>query len=131
MGLKAFLPDATMKSQHLRRTMLDPKDLESANLVNVEFEMDSRQRGVLKVFTQQEGWDVMQRLMLNVIHDFNAIAGNAEKDEDVIRTHRNAKVAAQFYTGLMERINYELNIEATVSTVGMSPDNPIVTEDLQ
>ena len=111
--------------------MLDPKDLESANLVNVEFEMDSRQRGVLKVFTQQEGWDVMQRLMLNVIHDFNAIAGNAEKDEDVIRTHRNAKVAAQFYTGLMERINYELNIEATVSTVGMSPDNPIVTEDLQ
>ena len=110
--------------------MLDPKNVESANLVNVEFTLDSRQRGVLKVFTQQEGWDLMQRLILNVIHDFNAVAANAEKDEDVIRTHRTAKAAAQIYTGLMERIEHELNIEATVSSVG-TPDNPIVTEDLE
>ncbi len=110
--------------------MLDPKNVESANLVNVEFTLDSRQRGVLKVFTQQEGWDLIQRLILNVVHDFNAVAANAEKDEDVIRTHRNAKAAAQIYTGLMERIEHELNIEATVNSVG-TPDNPIVTEDLE
>ena len=114
--------------------MLNPKDLEASNLVNVEFELDTRQRGVLYVYSKQEGFDLLQRLMLNVIHDFNAVASNAITDADIVRTHRNAKVAAQFYTGFMERVAYEINVEEQITNVGSTPDNPLpaaVTEDFQ
>jgi len=115
--------------------MLDPKNLDSANLVHVEFELDSRQRSIMYAYTKHEGFDVLQRLMLNVIHDFNAAAMNAVSDADVLRTQRNAKVAAQFYTEFMERIRYELNIEETKgTTAGSSPDDPLpaaVSEDFQ
>lgn len=105
--------------------MLLPKQsLESANTVRVEFEMDARQRGVMCSYTQQEGFEILQRLMLNVIHDFNTAAMNADDDADIIRKQRNARVAAQFYLGFMERVTYEINADKQLKPVDGTIDNP-------
>lgn len=107
--------------------MLDPTkgDIYS---VNASFKLDDRQRSVLTAFVQQEGWDVMQKLMESEIREFNVALHNTpvSQREAVLANHNVAVAAAQFYVGLISRIANELGVHSYhtsgVGTVG-KPEN--------
>jgi hypothetical protein len=91
--------------------MLDPTKGDTQS-VNVSFSLDSRQRQVLSAFIQQEGWDIMQKLMESEVREFNVAVANTpvSKPDDVLAKHKVAVAASQFYQGLINRVREELGL---------------------
>lgn len=109
--------------------MLDPvKSLEMANVVEVDIKLDARQRQVLSAYVQQEGWDIMQLLMIQVVKDFNTELMNTPIDqpEAVLAKHCIAKAAAQIYAGLMQKITDEFELQVYNAAKLGTPGNPEV-----
>lgn len=107
--------------------MIDPKEsLEEANIVEVDFQLDDRQRQILVAETQQEGFDILQRLMVAEIKAFNYALANTpvSKPAEVLANHALAKAAAQFYQGFMERLQDQLNLHTQLATRLGTPENP-------
>ena len=107
--------------------MLDPvKSLEMANVMEMDIKLDARQKQVLSAYIQQEGWDIMQLLMVQVVKDFNTALMNTPVDqpESVVALHCVAKAAAQFYTGLIQRIVEEFDLAHYNASKLGTPENP-------
>jgi hypothetical protein len=107
--------------------MIDPKTItEDANVIHLDFKLDDRQRSVLSAQVQQEGFDILQRLMIDVCRDFNtALMNTPASDKDaVLANHIAAKVAAQFYQGFIERVHRELELERYNAAKLGTPENP-------
>jgi hypothetical protein len=117
--------------------MIDPKQsLEEANITEIDFELDDRQRQILVAEVQQEGWDILQRLMVAEIKAFNYALANTpvSKPQEVLANHALAKAAAQFYQGFMERVQEQLNLHTKLASKLGTPENPEpsgVMEDFQ
>jgi hypothetical protein len=93
--------------------MLEPKTVhEEANIVNLDFKLDERQRGILNAECSTEGWDILQHLLIDVVRSFNTTLANTpvSEPEAVLRNHIAAKVAAQMFQAFYERVSEELNI---------------------
>lgn len=107
--------------------MIDPNEItEQANVVHLDFKLDARQRSVLSGFVQQEAFDIMQHLMVDVCREFNTALMNtpvADKDA-VLANHVAAKVAAQIYQMFFERIGQELELERYNAAKLGTPENP-------
>jgi len=106
--------------------MLNPKNVwDESNVVNVDFKLDDRSRAILQAFVKQEGFDIIQHLMVDVCRDFNTALMNtsATDKEAVVLNHIAAKVAAQIYQGFFERLAQELEVLNYNSTTG-TIDNP-------
>jgi hypothetical protein len=107
--------------------MLDPKQsLEEANVVEIDFVLDDRQRQILVAEMQQEGFEILQRLMVAEIKAFNYALSNTpvSKPQDVLANHAIAKAAAQFYIGFMERLREQLNLHTQLATKIGTLENP-------
>jgi len=107
--------------------MLDPKKVRvEANVVNVDFKLDDRQRAVLVSQVQQEGFDIFQRLFIDVIREFNVALMNTPvtKPNEILANHMTAKVAAQIYEAFMERLRSELELHTYNAAKLGSPENP-------
>jgi hypothetical protein len=107
-----------------------------ANVIEVDIKLDARQRQVLSAYVAQEGWDITQLLMIQVIKDFNDALMNAPVNEPqtVLAKHCIAKAAAQIYAGLMQKISDELSLErynAAKLGTAANPEMPNVSPEFQ
>jgi len=75
---------------------------------NPELELDRGEVSALAAIVSQPGFTVLQKIGKACVDQFVVKWINQEKPDDVIRAHHRAKVAAQVFTALMQRIQYEV-----------------------
>jgi len=80
----------------------------------------------LTAFVQQEGWDVMQKLMESEVREFNVALHNTPVTEPaaVLARHSNTVAVGQWYIGLISRINEQLGVHNYVAAGIGTPSNP-------
>lgn len=97
--------------------------------IDVDIKMGARERQVLSAFLQQEGFDILQTLMEDVVRSMNRQLVNVDpaNNEEVIARHRVAYAAGRFYVDLMTRVKEEFNIQqynAAAQGTLANPENP-------
>jgi len=82
--------------------------------LEVELELDNTEKSVLASFVKQRGFDIVQKIMEDQVRKFNFKLINTDpaNSAEVCANHYLAKAVAQFYVGLMARINQECQINA-------------------
>jgi glycogen synthase len=82
--------------------------------LEVELELEDAEKAVLSAFVKQHGFDLIQKIMEDQVRKFNFKLINTDPADSalVCANHYLAKAVAQFYVGLMERINRECAINA-------------------
>lgn len=103
--------------------------------IDVEITLTDADRATLGSVIRGPGFDVLQRLMEDQVRKFNLklINTNPANKEDVIANHFLAKSVAQFYMGLMSRLDHELQIESyNNSDIGTAanPENNTQIEEV-
>jgi hypothetical protein len=82
--------------------------------LDVELELSDDDRAILSSSVKQQGFDILQKLMEDQVRKFNLklINTNPADSAEVLANHYLAKAVAQFYAGLIERIEIECQIDA-------------------
>jgi len=82
--------------------------------LDVELELEDTEKSILASFVKQRGFDIIQKIMEDQCRKFNfkLINSSGADSAEVCANHLLAKAVAQFYVGLMQRINIECNINA-------------------
>jgi len=75
---------------------------------NPEVVLDRAEQSHLASVVSQPGFAVIQKIGKSIVDQFVRVAINQKEDEDVLKAHRNAKIAAQIYTMLIEHIKTEV-----------------------
>ena len=111
--------------------MLDP---EKGNIysADVEINLEGRERALLAAYLQQEGFDILQKIMEDVVRRMNRKLINTdpsypEYEKTVVNQHRVAYAAGRFYIDLITRLKEEFNIQAyNAARLGTleNPENP-------
>src|ERR1035437_10922540 len=81
--------------------------------LDIELQLDETDRGILSSSVKQQGFDILQKIMEDQVRKFNLklINTNPAASAQVLANHYLAKAVAQFYAGLIERIESECQIE--------------------
>lgn len=108
--------------------MLNP---EKANIfsADIEINLDARERSVLSAFLQQEGFDVLQKIIEDTVRNLNSKLLNTNPAEPfyektVINRHRVAYAAGRLYIDLMARLKEEFNLQAYNAARLGTAENP-------
>jgi hypothetical protein len=111
--------------------MLKRKDVDLFK--EFELELTEQQRAVLCSMIKQEPFDILQKLMEDQVRKFylRLINTPVNKPEDVLAHHALAKGVAQFYAGMMDRIQSELQIEQFNNSDIGTPENPENTVQIE
>jgi len=89
--------------------MLETNKREMEGL-NIDFQLDDKQRAILASAVHQEWFDLIQKLMEEEIRKLNVHHINVPEDDEkaIVATFRIAKGAAMFYAGFFQRLQSEL-----------------------
>ena len=81
--------------------------------LDIELKLDDTDRSVLSAYVKQQGFDILQKLMEDQVRRFNfkLLDTDPSDERKVLAAHYLAKSVAQFYQGLIERLEQELQIE--------------------
>jgi hypothetical protein len=95
--------------------------------LDIELRLDDQDRSLLSSYVKQQGFDILQKLMEDQVRKFNFKLLNTDPADErkVLAAHYLAKAVAQFYQGLIERLEQELQIE-----VFNNRNKSIVEEDI-
>jgi hypothetical protein len=77
--------------------------------IEADYELDDQARAHLAVLVGMDGFKILQHLMEDEVKKFNLKLINASKPEEVIHAHNLAKAASQFYQGVINRLNNEID----------------------
>jgi hypothetical protein len=82
-------------------------DPEVTKGIDVEIELDDKQRALLASAVKQEWFDIVQKIMVDQVKKFNLKLINTDPSnrEEVLAAHHLAKAVAQFYVGFMKKIS--------------------------
>ena len=115
--------------------MLDPKQ---ANIysADVNVVIGDRERAVLSAYIQQEGFDILQTLMEDIVRKqnrriLNVDPAHPDYDKIVGNLSRTANAVGGFYVDLMTRLGEEFNLHVynarKLGTVE-NPENPNIED---
>ena len=76
--------------------------------IDANHELSGIERAHLSVLVTTDGFKIMQKLMEDEVKKFNLLLINASNTDDIIAKHNLAKAAAQFYQGVIDRVNQEV-----------------------
>lgn len=95
-----------------------------------EIHLDHADRAQLVHLTTTEGFKILNRMMRAEVDKFVLAHINADAGDEsaVLASHKVAKAAAQFYEGIISRVNEEVALYASSPKVGEKPVD--VTEGL-
>src|ERR1035441_2296838 len=95
--------------------------------LDIELKLDDQDRSLLSSYVKQQGFDILQKLMEDQVRRFNFKLLNTDPADErkVLAAHYLAKAVAQFYQGLIERLEQELQIE-----VYSNRNKTIIEEDI-
>ncbi len=74
-----------------------------------EVHLDRNEQSALQSVVAQPGFAVIQKIGRACVDKFVVKWMNQETDEDILRAHKHAKVAAQLYTALLNEIKYQVD----------------------
>jgi hypothetical protein len=87
-----------------------------------EMELEPKKIADLAAVVRHPGFSVIQKIARCTVDHFVLGWINAKSDAEVLDTHKKAQVAAQFYDGLIRRINDEIvNYGILVSADNQTP----------
>jgi hypothetical protein len=100
--------------------------------IDISITLDDTERGLLASYVKSQAFDVLQRIMEDVIRDYNAklLSTDPIKKDDVLINHLYANAVGGFYIALMARLKEELSIEAH-NNRSRDPINDMQIEDLR
>src|SRR5579872_1579906 len=100
-------------------------------MVDPELKLEGRERAALAVMTAMEGFHALKKLMESEVAKFavKLINTKAEDEAAVLAAHKMCKAAAQFYQGIMDRVNAEVEAYTHTPRAG-DPPMADVTADL-
>ena len=104
--------------------------------VDVDVRLSKSQRAILSAFLQQEGFDVLQQVMEDIVRNMNAklLSVDPSCEKEVLTRHRVAYAAGKFYIDLILRLKEEFNIQvynaAKLGTME-NPENNMNVEEFQ
>ena len=108
--------------------MLDPN---KGNIfsADIDIKLGTRERSVLSAYVQQEGFDIIQTLLEDVVRSMNRQLLNVDPtDKEAVTTrHLVAYTAGRIYVDLITRIREELelhNYNAAQLGTPANPENP-------
>ncbi len=76
---------------------------------NPEVNLDRAEQSALASVTSQPGFAVIQKIGRACVDQFVVKWINQTTDEDILRAHRHAKVAAQLYTAFISEIKLQVD----------------------
>lgn len=107
---------------------------DAAKGIDIEITLTDTERSILASHVKQQGFDILQKLMEDQVRKFNLKLINTpvSKPEEVIANHALAKGVTQFYAGLVDRLNHELDIDiyGTRESNIKNPENTMSIEEL-
>ena len=82
--------------------------------LEIEITLTDDERAILSSSVKQQGFDILQKLMEDQVRRFNLklINTNPANSDEVLAAHYLAKAVAQFYAGLIQRLEHELQVDA-------------------
>jgi hypothetical protein len=97
-----------------------------AHEFNPEFTLDHADRGQLSQTLASPGWLIVEKIMRSEVSKFIIDLINAPEGNDVavVAKHRMSKAAAQFHTGVVRRINSEIQQYAATQGKSSPPIDP-------
>lgn len=104
--------------------------------LQIDITLSEQDRLMLSTYVRTQAFDIMQTIMEDQVNKFNMRLINTavNKPSDVIANHSLAKGVAQFYQGLMDRIEEECQIQnfnnSTYGTKG-DPENQMQLDELR
>lgn len=98
--------------------------------IGAGYRLNEGERGQLVALRQMPGFQILLNIMESEVAKFsNAwINISAEKDAEILASHKLAKAASQFYQGLVNTINGEM--EAYHQRIDQNMIQPDITEGL-
>lgn len=86
---------------------------DEAKGIDIDITLTDAERAILGSHVKTQAFDIIQKLMEDQVRKFNLQLVNTPVSErvKVLANHALAKAASQFYAGLMERLETELQIE--------------------
>jgi len=103
-------------------------DESSVKGLEFNFELDSRQQGVLAAAVKQEWFDILQKLMEQEVRLLNIKLLNTPSNATagILANHAVARGAGMFYAGVMQRLAHILQVDAYNAQGIGTPENPEV-----
>lgn len=101
--------------------------------IDIDIELTDAERALLSSFIKQEGFDILQRILEDIVRKFNLrlLCTSAAKPELVLANHNQAQAMGQLYTSFVERLAVECQIAAYNNTPVAPPTTDIHIEELQ
>lgn len=104
--------------------------------IQIDVVLSEQDRLLLSTYVRTQAFDILQLIMEDQVNKFNIklIDTPVNKPADVIAHHALAKGVAQFYQGLMDRIEEECQMQNfNNSTYGTAtdPENQMQLEELR
>ena len=100
--------------------------------IDISITLDDTERGLLSAYVKTKAFDVLQRIMEDIVREYNArlLSTDPLKKDDVLINHLYANAVGSFYTVLMARLKEELSVEAH-NNRSREPINDMQIEDLR
>ena len=82
--------------------------------LDIPLELDDQDKAVLSSYVKQQGFDIIQKIMEDIVRKFNfaLLNTNPADEKQVLANHYLAKSMAMLYTSLINRIEQECKINA-------------------
>ncbi len=90
------------------------KITDEAKGLDIPLALDDQDKAVLSAFVKQQGFDIIQKIMEDIVRKFNfkLLDTNPADEKEVLANHYLAKSVAMFYTSLINRIELECKVDA-------------------
>jgi hypothetical protein len=81
--------------------------------IDINISLDDTERALLSSCVKTQAFDVLQKLMEDIVRDYNARLMNTDpiKKDDVLINHLYANAVGGFYVALMARIKEECGLD--------------------
>lgn len=108
---------------------------ENLQSLDISFEMTSQQRALMASAVHQEWFAIFQKLMEEEIRKMTVKLMNTDAADEkaIVANFRVVKGASQFYVGMIQRLEHELQIQKLISsgvgTLANPEEQPSVIEE--
>lgn len=100
--------------------------------IDIDISLTETERVLLSSFVKQEGFDILQRLLEDIVrkHNLQLLCAPASKPELVLSRHATAQAMSILYGTFIDRLAAECNIAAYNNAPVAPPTSDIDIEEL-
>lgn len=101
--------------------------------IDIDVELTETERVLLSSFVKQEGFDILQRILEDIVRKYNlqSLCAPASNPSLVLSRHNTAQAMGMLYSAFVERLAAECSIAAYNNAPVAPPTSDISIEELQ